>query len=121
MALIWVTGFDDYEGTMTENLKTRGGRMIEIYVPPELNELGIGPDLQRFFDAMIYKLRRNASKGRWENFPIEAAFQRLDEERQELDVAIATHSTSEVLMEAADVANFALIIANISLEAKPDA
>lgn len=103
---------------MPEGLTDEGGKTLEIFVPAELVQIGVAPDLQRFFDAMIYKLRRNAHKGRWNTLTIEGAFEDLRGEVEELDGAIASGSTSEILMEAADVANEALIIANIGLEAK---
>jgi NTP pyrophosphatase (non-canonical NTP hydrolase) len=103
---------------MAENLQPEGGSHLTVYLPPELEALGCGPDLQRFFDAMVYKLRRNAHKGKWEDVPLDRAFQALRGETMELQQAIVTGSTSEILMEAADVANQALIAANIALEAR---
>lgn len=100
---------------MAENL-TSGAKPLVIAVPEELEALR--PDLQRFFDAMIYKLRRNKHKGRWENLSVENTFKALQGELTELDDAIKEGSTMEVLMEAADVGNFALILANIAVEAK---
>jgi hypothetical protein len=93
-----------------------GSKMLQISVPNELSELR--PDLQRFFDAMIYKLRRNKHKGRWEDMALSDAFPRMEEEMKELSTALDEGSTTEILFEAADVANFALIIANIGLEAR---
>ena len=103
---------------MPEGLTDEGGKTLEIFVPKELVEIGVAPDLQRFFDAMIYKLRRNAHKGRWDTLSMDEAFADLGGEVDELSGAIASGSTSEILMEAADVANEALICANIALEAK---
>lgn len=103
---------------MAENLSDKGWVTLQVAVPPELVSIGVAPDLQRFFDAMIYKLRRNAHKGRWETLPLAKAFSDLHGEVAELDAAIASGSTSETLMEAADVANEALIVAAIALEAK---
>jgi NTP pyrophosphatase (non-canonical NTP hydrolase) len=104
---------------MSEGLNDKAkGTVLKIAVPAELVAIGVGPDLQRFFDAMIYKLRRNAHKGRWVDVGLQKAFDDLRGETAELRQVIRTGSTSEVLMEAADVANEALIIANIALEAK---
>ncbi len=103
---------------MAENLTDAGWVIIPVPVPPELVAIGCAPDLQRFFDAMIYKLRRNAHKGKWETLPLEKAFADLHAEVEELDKSIASGSTAEILMEAADVANEALIVANIALEAR---
>lgn len=101
---------------MAENLNERGWTILKVAVPPELVDIGVTGDLQRFFDAMIYKLRRNAHKGRWEELPLDKARDDLLMEVAEMDAAILSGSTSEILMEAADVANEALIVANIALE-----
>lgn len=103
---------------MPEGLNDKEGwSAISVALPPELSAIGVAPDLQRFFDAMVYKLRRNAHKGRWEDVPLNRAFEGIEREAAELKDAIAQGSTMEILMEAADVANQALIAANIGLEA----
>lgn len=89
---------------------------LTVVVPHELTP--IVPDLQRFFDAMVYKLRRNAHKGRWEDMNVSDALQRLREEVDELQEAVDAGSSMEITMESCDVANFALIVANIALESK---
>ena len=89
---------------------------LTVVVPHELTP--IVPDLQRFFDAMVYKLRRNAHKGRWEDMSVSGALQRLREEVDELQEAVNAGSSMEITMESCDVANFALIVANIALESK---
>lgn len=101
-----------------EHLSDQDWSTLRIQIPPELS--GYGPELLRFFDAMIYKLRRNAHKGKWEDVPITRAFGLLEDEVGELEAAIKVGSTSEVLMEAADVANLALIAANIAMEARDE-
>lgn len=101
---------------MAENLNEDGWKILEVPVPPELLALGVDADLKRFFDAMIYKLRRNATKGRWDDVPLDKAFQGLEEETTELKGALSHGSSTEILFEAADVANQALIVAAIGLE-----
>lgn len=103
---------------MAEGLVEEGGKTIEVFLPKELLDIGVGPDLQRFFDAMVYKLRRNAHKGHWDDLTLDQAYADLGGEVEELTAAIASGSTSEILMEAADVANEALIVANIALAAR---
>ena len=100
---------------MTEAI-TMGSKPLVIAVPVELAHLR--PDLQRFFDAMIYKLRRNKHKGRWEDLTLGGSSDKLLGEVNELNAAIEEGSTMEILFEAADVANFALILAAIALEGK---
>lgn len=98
---------------MAENLQT-GAKPLMIAVPDELADLR--PDLQRFFDAMIYKLRRNKTKGRWEDLDLDKTLSLLRGEITELEEAVAEGSSMEILMEAADAGNFAMIAANIALE-----
>lgn len=102
---------------MAEQLDKNGEWMIlTIRVPPELR--GYGPSLIRFFDAMVFKLRRNAHKGKWETLPLGKAMSDLQGEVGELIMAVKNCNTSEILMEGADVANTALIVADIALEAR---
>lgn len=102
---------------MTEKLddQTEWGS-VTIKVPPELK--GYGPSLIRFFDAMVYKLRRNAHKGKWEDVKLPAAMAALNREASELQLAVENGNSMEALMEAADTANQALIVAEIALENK---
>lgn len=76
-----------------------------------------GPDIRRFVDAMIYKLERNAPKGRWEKYSLEDAFGLLQKEVEELRAEITGDKNMvRTMLEAADVANFALIVAAIVME-----
>jgi hypothetical protein len=67
-------------------------------------------------DAMVYKLKIHHKKGRWEDLDLNNALIALEAEVQELRAAIALGNSVEILTEAADVANFAMIIAAISTE-----
>lgn len=87
-----------------------------VFIPPELEK--VKPDLQRFFDAMVYKLRRNSHKGAWEDLTLARALQLLGAEVDELTEAVVDGSTAEIVFEAADVANFALMTANVALRAR---
>lgn len=100
---------------MSEGLKT-GGRPLAIFIPDELEALR--PDLQRYWDAMVYKLRRNKHKGRWADLDLADTMAKLDGEIVEMRDAVGEGSSMEILMEAADVGNFAMIAANVALEAK---
>lgn len=73
-------------------------------------------DIRRFVDAMVYKLRVHHKKGRWEEMPLERALELLRGEVQELDTAVKEGNLLEILTEAADVANYAMIIASIATE-----
>jgi NTP pyrophosphatase (non-canonical NTP hydrolase) len=65
---------------------------------------------------MVYKLGRNSHKGRWEKLNLEDILEKLEAERDELVESVARGNMVEILLEAADVANFALIIASMVVE-----
>jgi NTP pyrophosphatase (non-canonical NTP hydrolase) len=65
---------------------------------------------------MIYKLKVHHKKGRWENTPLDAALDRLEDEVTELRHAVRSGNVVEINLEAADVANFALIASSIATE-----
>lgn len=69
-----------------------------------------------FTDAMKHKLHKNRHKGRWENLSIERAFERMQEEIEELREAIASGNTMDIMLESSDVANFAFILSTIAIE-----
>lgn len=73
-------------------------------------------DIRRFVDMMLYKLGKNAHKGRWEGFTTEQAFGRMQEEAFELSEAMKGGNSVEIQMESADVANFALILSSVVIE-----
>jgi len=66
--------------------------------------------------AMIFKLDKNAGKGRWQDVDIIGYLAKLSLEFKELEEAIQQGNTVNILLEAADVANFALIIASKELD-----
>jgi hypothetical protein len=103
---------------VTENLSDAGWTTITVSIPPEVAAIGVVPDIQRFVDAMIYKIRRNCHKGHWNSLTLEQATEDLRGEVAEFEGALKSGSTMEILMEAADVANEAMIAANIALEAR---
>lgn len=90
------------------------GTIIVFHLPLELEQYE--HDFRRFIDAMIYKLGKNVHKGRWEGMPIDKAMKLLEAEVAELHGAIASDNMIEKLLEAADVANFAMIVAAIAVE-----
>lgn len=87
---------------------------MELFIPPEIADLE--PALKRFFDAMIYKLRKHAGKGRWEAKDLDKIQELLVEEVGELAEAIQEGNQIETVLEAADVANYAMIAAAIAIE-----
>lgn len=88
--------------------------IMEIYIPPELQF--IEQELHVFIDAMLYKLEKNKHKGKWENQSLISLVSRLEGEMDELAKAIDDHSTTDILMEAADIANYAMMIADIAIK-----
>lgn len=75
-----------------------------------------GEDLRRFIDAMVYKLRKNNHKGRWEELDLRATLSLLRKEVDELEDAIKDGNRIEIELEAADVANFAMMVSAIAIE-----
>lgn len=86
---------------------------ISVHVPDDLATLA--PDLERFISAMVHKLHRNRFKGKWENLDLPLALTKLRAEVEELREAIDQGSFADILMEGADIANFALIVSSVAL------
>lgn len=72
-------------------------------------------DIRRFVDAMVYKLDVHKNKGRWENLTVAQSIDLLRKEVIELDSAIIGGNMIEIILEAADVANFALICSSVAI------
>lgn len=88
---------------------------LEFNIPDNMHDVAL--PLKRFVDAMIHKLGRNRHKGRWADLNIYSSLTKMEDEVRELHEAITDKSnTVEVLLEAADVANFAMIISSIAIE-----
>lgn len=77
-----------------------------------MTTLGHFADYDRYLrlltDAMRYKLRLNAHKGDIGDVPMERLRQLLLDELKELDDAVARDSEIEIILETADLCNFAL-------------
>lgn len=89
---------------------------IVINLPPEVEPYTL--DIQRFVDAMVYKLRVHHKKGKWENLTPDKNLELLRKEVAELEEALRGGNMIEILLEAADVGNFALIQSAIAVEKK---
>lgn len=68
-------------------------------------------EVEIFSLCMEEKLRRNDHKGGWENCTNEDLFERLRDEVTELESALANEPDVNIMYEAADIANFAMMIA----------
>jgi NTP pyrophosphatase (non-canonical NTP hydrolase) len=71
-------------------------------------------EVEWFATAMERKLRANDHKRHWHNLSMQHLSARLTQERKELYAAIASHDADKVLEEAADVANFAMMVADMA-------
>ncbi len=69
------------------------------------------PVVEEFAHAMEYKLSLNDHKGGWENCDFENIKERLRGEIEELTAAIDGGNDFHIMMEAADVANYAMMLA----------
>jgi NTP pyrophosphatase (non-canonical NTP hydrolase) len=67
-----------------------------------------------FSRAMLEKLNENSNKGSWESCELDYLFCRLQEEVRELQHAVYENSSplDAIRREAADVANFVMMIAD---------
>lgn len=87
---------------------------LEIELPPEVEPYR--HDIRRFVDAMAFKLKVHHRKGRWEDKQLAEYLPLLDGEVTELKEAVDGGNLIEILLEAADVANMAMIAASIATE-----
>jgi hypothetical protein len=77
-----------------------------------MTDLILRPEVLRFAQVMEARLRDNDHKGGWENESDSYLLRRLDEETTELQRAVFGMTDEYIIMEAADVANFAMMIAD---------
>ena len=70
------------------------------------------PEVMALADAMEAKLKANDHKRHWRYLGMQTLSMRLTQEREELRRAVEAGDPDEVLREAADVANFAMMIAD---------
>jgi hypothetical protein len=89
--------------------------MVLNVVVPEGTEQ-YANDIRRFVDAMLYKMAMHRNKGRWQDASLPGVMSALEGEVKELYEAIANGNTVEVMLEAADVANYAMIVASIIID-----
>ena len=68
--------------------------------------------VELFSNNMYIKLRENAHKAHWNTVTTEWLLNRCMEEFEELKEALANEDPGEIAREAADVANFAMMIAD---------
>ena len=79
----------------------------------------IRTEVKRFAELMEKNLRKNDHKTQWRSYGITRIrwfFDRLNDEVTELDKALSSGSAQDIADEAADVSNFAMMIADICLK-----
>lgn len=86
---------------------------MNIIIPEEVKPYEL--ELKRFVESMVYKLKKHSGKGKWSNYNIAEALTMLEGELNELREAVNDGNTVEVMLEAADVANYAMIITAMKL------
>lgn len=79
------------------------------------NVVGVRDEILQFAEAMEYKLRKNDHKGGWieNHYDLKWLVSKLDEEVQELKDALDNETAQDAELEAADVANFSLMVYGI--------
>lgn len=68
-------------------------------------------EVQIFTSFMEYKLRKNDHKGGWEKRDFKELIALLIQEVAELEEALLTENYADIMLESADIANFAMMIA----------
>ena len=73
------------------------------------------PEVRRFAEQMELKLRENDHKGGWNDCHIYWLVQRIGDEQKELIDAVLfkTDDVHAIIRECADVANFAMMVADV--------
>lgn len=75
----------------------------------DVEPLELRPEVRKFAEAMEQRLRENEDKGGWEKCGLDYLVNRAVEEVQEL-VDVVKNGVDPLLDEAADVANFLMMI-----------
>lgn len=75
-------------------------------------EIKVRNSVDWFAKQMERKLKKNDHKGGWKRCELQYLSMRLTQERKELTEAIASKDTQKIIDECADIANFALMIAD---------
>mgnify|MGYP003631689183 CR=1 FL=1 len=78
-------------------------------------------DIELFVIEMLGKLHKHRAKGHWEDIDIHSALGLMHGEVDELEDAIIEKDYEEIHKEAADVANYALILSSVLRREKRDA
>ena len=82
--------------------------LVEMATPDPVR-----PEVKRFAEIMEGRLKENYHKPGWKDDKVSSLLGRLIEETGELTIAMMRSEFSGVCREAADVANFAMMIADV--------
>lgn len=85
---------------------------LNIEIPEEIERYA--PDIERFVNVMIHKLYVHRNKGHWEYVDLSTAYDLMEDEAAELREAMKNGDVPEIHKEAADIANFAMIISSVA-------
>lgn len=109
------TPVENMDAAITElaNNSIQDKDAVLISLPPKLK--GYGPQIRAFIEAMVYKLEKNAHKGKWEDMSPRDAAKWVAGEAKELEAAVAGGNSFAIILEAADVANFALMACDAAM------
>lgn len=88
----------------------KGIREMEIH--PIERTPALRDEVVWFSELMEETLKKNDYKGGWENCDVEYLLQRLELELDELTIATLNGNNEDVIREATDVANFAMMVAD---------
>lgn len=86
---------------------------LTIPLPPEVEPYK--EELRQHINAMVYKLKVHSKKGKWENVDLATVLELLRNEAIELQEAVNQGNMIEILLESADVSNYALIASSIAI------
>jgi len=88
---------------------------------PTKGEARMRAEVERFADVMEERLKENDHKGGWLTCSSEYLLRRLREEVDELETALTEDSNDDLIAEAADIANFAMMIADKAIQQAKEA
>ena len=79
----------------------------------------IRKEVMKFARCMERELRENDYKGGWKHDTMDSLLKRLNQESEEIQTSInRAHNYRLIVHECADVANFAMMIANVAENTK---
>lgn len=105
-------------------MRRSGKREGTIGMSEQQNDIELRPALRRFAVAMERKLRANDYKGGWEDEPLEYLIDHAWDELHELNKSLFPESSADPALcvdEAADIANYCMMIADRFLRERANA